>query len=194
VGSRFWFTLPFDCADQAEGPSADDRKKSAPVSANAPSAESASKAFCDSAQKASAVKPAPVLSERIRVLVADDNQLNQNLMAAILEGWNVDFEVVADGVEALDRVKHGPWDIILMDANMPNMDGVEAARAIRALDNGRADIPIIALTANAMEEDKERYVDAGMNGYVEKPINLSVLAREIGRLTGAGFGLCLNFI
>ncbi|GER02736.1 hypothetical protein JCM17846_04180 [Iodidimonas nitroreducens] len=72
-----------------------------------------------------------------------------------------------------------------MDANMPNMDGVEAARAIRALDNGRAEIPIIALTANAMEQDKERYVEAGMNGYVEKPVNLSVLAQEIVRLTGA---------
>ncbi|GAK32494.1 autoinducer 2 sensor kinase/phosphatase LuxQ [alpha proteobacterium Q-1] len=185
VGSRFWFTLPFDCADQDQECASDDRKKSAPVSANAPSAESASKAFCDGAQKASAVKPAPVLSDRIRVLVADDNQLNQNLMAAILEGWNVDFEVVADGAEALDRVKCGPWDIILMDANMPNMDGVEAARAIRALDNGRAEIPIIALTANAMEQDKERYVEAGMNGYVEKPVNLSVLAQEIVRLTGA---------
>jgi len=108
---------------------------------------------------------------RLRILFAEDNHVNQLLVAALLkkEGHRVD--VVGDGHEAVEAVRRLPYDLVLMDVQMPEMDGVEATIAIRALPGCCRNIPIIAVTANAMKGDKESYLAAGMNDYLSKPVD-----------------------
>jgi CheY-like chemotaxis protein len=112
-----------------------------------------------------------------RILVAEDNQTNQLVLKAMLEPAGVDLTIVPNGAEAVEAWRSGEFDLVLMDVQMPVMDGVEATRAIRALaaELGRPRIPIIALTANAMNHQVEQYRAAGMDGHVAKPIEAAVL-------------------
>jgi CheY-like chemotaxis protein len=105
----------------------------------------------------------------------EDNAVNQMLIAAYLEKFGLDHAMVANGREALEMVKQGHFDLVLMDIMMPEMDGIVATQRIRALLGPAAKIPIVALTANAMKGDRETYLKAGMDDYVSKPIN----AREL---------------
>jgi CheY-like chemotaxis protein len=89
--------------------------------------------------------------------------------------------IVENGLQAVEQARNGNYDLILMDMQMPEMDGVVAARTIRALDTDAAHIPIIAMTANARLEDRAQCLDAGMNDYLSKPINFQALADTIGR-------------
>jgi two-component system, sensor histidine kinase and response regulator len=89
--------------------------------------------------------------------------------------------VVADGREAVEAATREEWDLILMDLSMPEMDGIEATRAIRALPSPRSEVPIVALTANALSEDRERCFAAGMNDYLSKPVAAADLAAVLGR-------------
>jgi signal transduction histidine kinase/CheY-like chemotaxis protein len=115
----------------------------------------------------------------LRVLVAEDNQVNQLLVTTILAKAGMRSEVAANGLEAVQAVHHRNFDVILMDMQMPEMDGLEATRRIRQLGPiGRA-IPIIAMTANAMQEDRRRCLEAGMNDFVSKPIDSAELLRKI---------------
>ena len=118
---------------------------------------------------------------RLRILLADDNQMNQKVVTAMLSSTDHHVDVVANGVEALEAVRTVPYDIVLMDIQMPEMDGVEATREIRCLAGDPAGVPIIALTANAMQGDKDRYLDAGMDDYVAKPIDRGELMAAIHR-------------
>ncbi len=93
---------------------------------------------------------------------------------------------MSDGREAVEAVRRVPYDLILMDVQMPELDGVAATREIRALPGTVAQIPIIALTANAMAGDREKYVAAGMNDYVAKPIDLDRLRAALTRCVPAG--------
>jgi two-component system, sensor histidine kinase len=104
------------------------------------------------------------------VLVVDDNATNRMVAEALCEMFDCTSECVEDGVEAVEAASTGRFDLILMDIRMPRMDGVEATRAIRALDGPAADVPIIALTANADPEDAQGYIACGMHAVVEKPI------------------------
>lgn len=122
----------------------------------------------------------------LRVLVAEDNHTNQILIRHLLGREGHHCDIVADGREAVDAVGVRPYDIVLMDAQMPEMDGVAATRAIRAADGRVARIPIIMLTANAMAGDRERYLDAGASDYVSKPIDAAVLLPMLQRLAGGG--------
>ncbi|CAN0487640.1 unnamed protein product [Discosporangium mesarthrocarpum] len=88
---------------------------------------------------------------------------------------------VNNGVEALSAAEKEHFDVILMDINMPEMDGITAARAIRALDGDVATTPIIAVTANALRGDREKYLDAGMDDYVSKPVSAEVLDAALDR-------------
>ena len=110
-----------------------------------------------------------------RILLAEDNELNREIAAELLGEAGLEVECAGDGREALDMVSRsapGYYDLVLMDIQMPNMDGYEATRAIRGLaDPALAQIPIIAMTANAFEEDKRRALEAGMNGHLAKPID-----------------------
>lgn len=117
----------------------------------------------------------------LRVLLAEDSEMNAEIMIRLLTDAGAECDRAADGMQALRRfeaVEAGTYDVVLMDMQMPVMDGCEAARAIRRWRQGRAraDIPIIAMTANAFEDVRERIFDAGMDGYLGKPVEPDKLA------------------
>ena len=117
------------------------------------------------------------------VLLAEDNDLNAEIAMAVLEETGLVIERVEDGIQCVDKVEQmssGTYDLILMDIQMPNMDGYQAARCIRHLnDKKKAEIPIIAMTANAFAEDRKRAFDAGMDGHIAKPIDIEKLGAVI---------------
>jgi PAS domain S-box-containing protein len=117
-----------------------------------------------------------------KVLVAEDVELNQFLARHILESWDFEVVIAANGREALEAMEHASFDCVLMDVQMPEMDGIEATQHIRRLaDTVKADIPIIALTANALKGDSEKYLAAGMTDYLAKPFDEARLFRVISR-------------
>ncbi len=117
----------------------------------------------------------PALAEGMKILMADDAAPNRELVTAIMRGLGLDLRTVCDGAEAVEAARTGAYDLILMDVQMPSMDGLAATRAIRAMDGSAGRTPIIALTANIQPEQVERCLAAGMNGHVGKPIQMSVL-------------------
>jgi signal transduction histidine kinase/AmiR/NasT family two-component response regulator len=106
----------------------------------------------------------------LRILVAEDSATNQFVAAMLLEDIGVDADIVGDGREAVNSAIRYPYDLILMDMQMPEMDGIEATRAIRARGGLLATVPIIAVTANAFDDDVKSCLDAGMNDFISKPI------------------------
>ena len=122
----------------------------------------------------------------LRILVAEDNNVNQLLIRTLLERAGYYVDLVADGVEALRQVQAVPYQVVLMDMQMPVMDGLAATRAIRALHSDAAALPIIAMTANVLAEDRAACAAAGMNGFIGKPINPRSLQQEIERVVRAG--------
>ncbi len=113
------------------------------------------------------------------ILLVEDNELNQEIAETILEEHGFTVDLAGDGTEAVEKMKTadpGRYDMILMDIQMPHMDGYEATRQIRALENkDNANIPIYAMTANAFEEDRQKALDAGLNGHIAKPIDITKL-------------------
>jgi len=130
--------------------------------------------------QASGVPTLPAL----KVLVAEDNLVNQKVARGYLDEGGHDVTIVGDGAAALNAVKAGDFDLVLMDMHMPEMDGISATQRIRALDAPVAAIPIIAATAGAMAEDIERCLAAGMNDFVPKPIDPISLAHAMARVLG----------
>ena len=117
-----------------------------------------------------------------RFLLAEDNGLNAEIAMTILQDAEAEVELAADGKIAVDMLKDAPvgyYDTVLMDIQMPNMNGYQATKAIRKLTDERAKIPIIAITANAFEEDRQAALAAGMDDYVAKPVEISELFRTI---------------
>jgi len=121
-----------------------------------------------------------------RVLLAEDNEMNQMIAEEILTESGLSVEIAGDGVEALERIKNEPagyFDIILMDIQMPRMDGYETAKEIRRLDDAlKASIPIVAVTANAFEEDRLIAMEAGMNGHLAKPYDVPAIMEMLKKL------------
>ncbi|KRT15476.1 histidine kinase [Pedobacter ginsenosidimutans] len=118
----------------------------------------------------------------LRVLVVDDNAINQSLMEHLLLQWNIDFDIVSNGLEAIEQLSHQKYELVLMDIQMPQMDGYTAAQQIREV--LKLDIPIIAMTAHAMAGEREKCLSRGMNEYISKPIKEEELFKLI-----ANFGL-----
>ncbi len=129
-------------------------------------------------------KPADFTGKR--VLLAEDNEMNQLIAVAILEQVGFSVEIANDGTEAVEKMNGAPagyYDIVLMDIQMPRMDGYEAAKRIRALeDPAKAGIPIVAVTANAFEEDRKTVLKSGMNGHLSKPYDISAIMETLKRL------------
>ena len=120
-----------------------------------------------------------------RILLAEDNELNAEIASTILEENGFIVERVKDGKECVEALKEHPeqyYDVILMDIQMPNMDGYQATKAIRSLKGAGAEIPIIAMTANAFDEDKKKAIEAGMNGHIAKPIDIGGLFRILSQV------------
>ena len=121
-----------------------------------------------------------------RVLLAEDNEMNQMIAEAILTEYGLTVEIAGDGIEAVEMMKAAPagfYDIILMDIQMPKMDGYEAAKRIRGLEDRRkAEIPIVAVTANAFEEDRKVALEAGMNGHLAKPYDIPAILETLKTL------------
>jgi signal transduction histidine kinase/CheY-like chemotaxis protein len=127
---------------------------------------------------------ADVRQRSVRVLAAEDNMVNQKVLKAIVEPMDVELSMVADGSAAVEAWRAGEYDVILMDIQMPVMDGIAAARAIRAAERTerRPRTPILALTANALVHQVEEYLAAGMDGHVAKPIEISKLYDAMSRV------------
>jgi two-component system sensor histidine kinase BarA len=124
--------------------------------------------------------PAPAtLPAQLRMLVVDDNAINRKLNSILLHQWGIDVDEAADGVAAVEACGRQHYDLILMDVHMPAMDGIEATRRIRMLQAGGKLTPVVALTANALSGDRERYLAAGMDDYLEKPLTEEALRKTI---------------
>jgi CheY-like chemotaxis protein len=115
-----------------------------------------------------------------RILLVEDNALNQELAVALLSGAGIEVTLAGDGRQALDRIARERFDAVLMDCQMPQMDGYEATRLLR-LQPLLQELPIIAMTANVMSGDRERAIAAGMNDHVAKPINVDDLFATLAR-------------
>jgi len=128
----------------------------------------------------------PAQTERLRVLVAEDNAVNQKLARAMLSRLGHDCALAADGREAIAEWSTGVYDVILMDVQMPDLDGFDATREIRRLEarTGRR-VPIVAMTAHAMPGDRERCLVAGMDDYITKPISLAEIGRVLAAIVAA---------
>ncbi len=164
-GSTFYFTILVEVVGTSRSPFASHQAKSSVVPA-APVA----------------MPPSGPASRPERVLIAEDNGVNQKVAALMLEKLGFRADVAGDGREVLQALKRQHYDIILMDVQMPELDGLEAARAIRLEWSERADRPwIIALTANAMESDRHACMAAGMDDYISKPIIYEELAAALER-------------
>jgi len=109
------------------------------------------------------------------ILLVEDNKTNQMLMSAILKKQGLTFDIANDGLEAIAAVKTSKYDLVLMDENMPNLNGIEATKQIRKIEKIGVELPIVALTANAMIGDKEKFISAGMDDYLTKPVNIKEL-------------------
>ncbi len=118
-------------------------------------------------------RAAPTDGRRLKILLAEDNQINAVLATALIKRAGHQVDVAANGLEAIDAAMRGRYDLIFMDMHMPEMDGLEAARRIRALKSDIAKTPIVALTANAMASDRQKCVAAGMDDFLSKPFDPS---------------------
>jgi CheY-like chemotaxis protein len=123
----------------------------------------------------------PGVDDGVRLLVAEDNVVNQRVIGRMLEKLGYQVDLVADGREAIDALLCQPYAAVLMDCQMPGMDGFEATGLIRDFEQGKGRTPIIALTASVMQGDREQCLAAGMDDYIAKPVLLADLAATLDR-------------
>ncbi|HEY4344112.1 MAG TPA: ATP-binding protein [Parvibaculum sp.] len=128
--------------------------------------------------------PRPLAENALNILLAEDQPVNQKLMCAVMERLGHRLTIANNGVEAVRAVRQDRYDLILMDIQMPELDGILTTKVIRSSDEEWRDMPIIALTAHAMESHRQTYLAAGMDGFVSKPFRMEVLVGEIARVLG----------
>jgi signal transduction histidine kinase/DNA-binding NarL/FixJ family response regulator len=157
-GSRFWIDLAFEVEDRAQTAITE-----APVSRTL---------------------SAPAGATKARVLLAEDNRVNQKVVTALLGKHGYEVILAHNGREALERLRESSFDVVLMDIQMPELDGIQAAHLIRQ-ETQWNDLPIIAMTAHAMHGDRERCLEAGMNAYLSKPVGAAHLLEVLREFTGS---------
>jgi PAS domain S-box-containing protein len=167
-GSSFWFTLELEKQPETGRQLADARSGDPAAGAHR--------------------NPVGDGARPVRLLLVEDNLINRKVVLKILERFGCRADAVASGLEAVKALEMAPYDLVLMDVQMPEMDGLEATRVIRSPESPvrNHDIPIIAVTAHAMTGDRERCLKAGMDDYVSKPVQLQQLAEAIERQLPAG--------
>ncbi|MCA9795582.1 MAG: response regulator, partial [Candidatus Eremiobacteraeota bacterium] len=133
---------------------------------------------------AAATTPEAEKQDSLKILLAEDHEINQTVALAVLGRLGHEVTLAQDGLEALEHFRNGKFDVILMDVQMPNMDGLQATAAIRELEEGesRSRTPIVAMTAHAVAGYRQRCLDAGMDNYVTKPINRQEIISVLGQL------------
>jgi len=174
LGSTFWFTAQFDLpAKQADDQMlAKDRECSAESVGFGRGAE---------ALHSSESGSVSFLPEDARILLVEDNAVNQKVAVAMIKKLGGLIDVAVDGREAIAALEKGSYDLVLMDCQMPEMDGFEATRVIRQKGETGARIPIIAMSASAMQADREKCLLAGMDDFIAKPVLPEELARVLSR-------------
>ena len=158
-GSEFWFTLPFEVSSALNGGS--EKPPTPPAS----------------------IPPRPFAAASTRVLLVEDNEVNQAVAAGLLDRLGLAFDVAGNGQEALDALARTSYGLVLMDIQMPVLDGFETTRRIRnpSSPSPSSSLPIIAMTANAMEGDREQCLAHGMNDYIPKPLSLKTVFEVLSR-------------
>ncbi len=169
AGSTFWFTARLGLGHASQGQHGSRLGLQDPLAPAATDRERATQALAPAADLRGA-----------RALVVEDNPLNQEVATEFLEALGLQVELAEDGAVALQKVQRQPYDIVLMDMQMPVMDGLSATREIRKLP-GRQALPILAMTANAMAADRKRCLEAGMNDHIAKPIDPEQLLAKLRR-------------
>jgi len=166
-GSTFSFSVPCTAVSiEAKHPvSAEDEKET-------PRPETVNAALIESQDN----------QDGLNILIVEDLEINRKVIALMVDSLGHSYEEAFDGVDAVEKVQERPYDLILMDIQMPRMDGVAATKAIRELDGSVAKTPIIAVTANAMAGDREAYLEAGMDSYLSKPVKPEDLKNAISEL------------
>jgi len=144
--------------------------------------------ICDGERTVREIKRHVAISDnnksRVRILIAEDNSMNQRLIRHLLKSRGYNFDLVFNGVQAVESLKKQSYDMVLMDIQMPEMDGYSATRQIR--EELKLNIPVIAMTAHAMSGEKEKCIKSGMNDYISKPINEEILFDIIQKYSGPG--------
>jgi CheY-like chemotaxis protein len=129
--------------------------------------------------------PAPVGPRPLRVLLVEDHPVNQKLAITLLNKWGHEVVLAQNGQEAIDLFASSTWDVVLMDIQMPVMNGLEATRIIRAREPAGQHTPIIAMTANAMESDRTACLEAGMDEHMGKPFKVEALQKIVSKFVGS---------
>jgi len=131
------------------------------------------------AAEPAAAPESEMMLEGLEVLLADDHPVNQRIVRLYLEPLGCRVTAVGDGGEAVEAAALRPFDLILMDMQMPLVDGVEATRRIRAIDGPNATTPVFALTANAMQEHRDRWLAVGVDVFLTKPLDMALLLQAV---------------
>ena len=155
IGSKFWFNIPFETVHELSNQAISTEIEHDHLNA----------------------KP----TNEVRILMAEDHAMNQAFMSKLFRKFKIsNYRIVNDGQQALEEVQKHSYDLVLMDCHMPNMNGYDATKAIRALPDGeKSNIPIVAMTANAMQQDEEECLAIGMNAYISKPVDLNVFKNKL---------------
>jgi CheY-like chemotaxis protein len=122
------------------------------------------------------------VTPKLKILLAEDNKINQKFALALLRKAGHYVDVAQNGHEAVDAVRRAHYDVVLMDVQMPELDGIEATKQIRALPAPKCNLPIIALTAHAMSGARDQYLEAGMNDYISKPMDPATLLSKLAEI------------